>query len=76
MENELRSQLIAAAEELSRVAGISEQAIGQGAIKDNTFFARIRGEGREKPAGFTVRTYDRVMAFIAAETAKVRESAE
>lgn len=76
MENELRSQLIAAAEELSKVAGISEQAIGQGALKDNTFFARIRGEGRDKPAGFTVRTYDRVMAFIADEMAKASEAAE
>jgi len=64
MEHELRNNLIAAAEELNALCGISEQSIGQMAIKDNTFFPRIRGEGKPRPAGFTIKTYDRVMGWM------------
>ena len=76
MEHELRTKLIETAERLCAASGMSEQAIGLAAIKDNTFFPRIRGEGRDKPAGFTVKTYDRVMAFMEAELAKAQEPAE
>lgn len=64
MEQELRQNLIDAAAELKALVGVSEQTIGQMAIKDNTFFSRIKGEGRPKPAGFTVKTYDRVMEWM------------
>ena len=76
MEHELRTKLIETAERLCAVSKLTEPGIGLAAIKDNTFFARIRGEGRDKPAGFTVKTYDRVMAFMEAELAKAQELAE
>lgn len=64
MENELRKNLIDTAERLRELSGVSEQAIGQAALRDNTFFPRIRGENGKPPAGFTVKTYDRVMAWM------------
>lgn len=69
MEQELRQKLIDEAEALTKATGISEQSIGQFSIKDNTFFPRIRNG-----AGFTVKTYDRVMAFMETESAKVLEA--
>lgn len=69
MENELRANLIASAERLTALTGISEKTIGQKSINDNTFFPRIRGEGVDRPAGFTVKTYDRVMDWMEAELA-------
>lgn len=72
MEKELRQNLINSAVELTTLTGMSEQAIGLNAIKDNTFFPRIRGVGKDKPAGFTVKTYDRVMAFMKSELEKAK----
>lgn len=60
MEQELRTQLFATAERLSTLTGITEQSIGQKAINDNTFFKRVRDNG----AGFTVKTFDRLMAWM------------
>ncbi len=62
MENELRAKLLSTAERCSRITSLSEQAIGLKAIKDNTVLLRIR-----KGAGFTIRTYDRLMEFMETE---------
>lgn len=61
MEHELRRNLLDAAAKLSE-RGITEETIGLRAIKDNTFFKRMRGG-----AGFTVKTYDRLMAWMKEE---------
>ncbi|WP_041544386.1 MULTISPECIES: hypothetical protein [Chelativorans] len=63
MEQELRSRLFETAERLSSLTGMSEQTISQRAIKDNTFFKRVRENG----AGFTVKTYDRLMEWMERE---------
>ena len=60
MEQELRTQLFETAERLTALTGITEQSIGQKAINDNTFFKRVRENG----AGFTVKTFDRLMAWM------------
>lgn len=62
MEQELRTRLFDTADRLTKASKMSEQTIGQKAISDNTFFKRVR-EG----AGFTVKTYDRVMAWMEQE---------
>lgn len=62
MEQELRTRLFETADRLTRATKMSEQTIGQKAISDNTFFKRVR-EG----AGFTVKTYDRLMAWMEQE---------
>lgn len=62
MEQELRNRLLETAERLTVIADLSEQAIGQRALHDNTFFKRLRS-GK---SGFTVRTYDRLMAWMLA----------
>lgn len=67
MEHELRAKLISTAERCTRLTKMSEATIGLKAVKDNTVFKRIR-----KGAGFTVKTYDRLMAFME-ETMHVRE---
>jgi hypothetical protein len=66
MEQELRTRLFETAQLVTAVTGQSEQAIGQKAIKDNTFFRRLR----EHNAGFTVKTYDRLMAWMKSELTK------
>lgn len=58
MEQELRNNLISTAAELAK-RGITEETIGLRAIKDNTFFKRMRSG-----SGFTVKTYDRLMAWM------------
>ena len=62
MEKELRTNLIKRAEYLAKVKGLTEETVGLRALKDNTFFKRMRGG-----AGFTVKTYDRLMAWMDAE---------
>lgn len=62
MEHELRNRLLETAERLRDLTGITEQAVGQKALKDNTFFKRLRSGN----AGFTVRTYDRLMTWMLA----------
>lgn len=62
MEHELRSQLLEKASALNTAKGLTEETIGLRAIKDNTFFKRIRNG-----AGFTVKTYDRLMSWMEAE---------
>ena len=62
MEQELRTKLFQTAERLTKATKVSEQTIGQRAISDNTFFKRVR-EG----AGFTVKTYDRLMSWMEQE---------
>jgi len=64
MEQELRSKLLETAAKLAD-RGITEETIGLRAIKDNTFFKRMRGG-----SGFTVKTYDRIMAWMEAELAE------
>lgn len=68
MEQELRTRLFETAETVTAITGLSEQAIGQRAIKDNTFFKRVR----ERNAGFTVKTYDRLMDWMNAEIANAK----
>lgn len=63
MEQELRNRLFETAALVTAVTGLSEQAIGQRAIKDNTFFRRVR----QHNAGFTVKTYDRLMEWMKAQ---------
>lgn len=62
MEQELRAKLISTVERCSRLTEMSEATIGLKAVRDNTVFKRIRGG-----AGFTVKTYDRLMAFMEKE---------
>lgn len=62
MEKELRTTLLKTAKALTKAKGISEETIGLRALKDNTFFKRMRGG-----AGFTVKTYDRLMGWMNAE---------
>jgi hypothetical protein len=76
MEQELRNRLFETAERLTALTGLSEMAIGQKAINDNTFFKRVRDNG----AGFTVKTFDRLMGWMEqaeaeAIAAKSREDA-
>lgn len=59
MEHELRAKLLSTAERCTRLTEMSEATIGLKALNDNTFFKRLRSG-----AGFTVKTYDRVMAFM------------
>lgn len=59
MEHELRAKLISTAERCTRLTEMSEATIGLKAVNDNTVFKRIRGG-----AGFTVKTYDRLIAFM------------
>lgn len=65
MEQELRKNLIETAAILSAQKGVTEETIGLRAIKDNTFFKRMRGG-----AGFTVKTYDKLMAWMKTELAR------
>lgn len=62
MEDELRQHLATCAAAFAAATGITPATIGKRALNDNTFFARI-AEGQ----GFTVRTYDRVVAWMSAE---------
>lgn len=62
MEQELRKTLLETAAEVCEAFGITEETIGQKALNDNTFFRRMRGG-----AGFTVKTYDRLMAWMESE---------
>lgn len=59
MENELRAKLTATAERCTRITGMSEATIGLRAVNDNTIFKRLRSG-----AGFTIKTFDRLMAFM------------
>lgn len=65
MENELRNNLLSMAAMLSAQKEMTEETIGLRAIKDNTFFKRMRGG-----AGFTVKTYDKLMNWMRAELAR------
>lgn len=71
MEHELRAKLISTAERCTRLTEMSEATIGLRAVNDNTVFKRIR-----KGAGFTVRTFDRLMAFMDKQMHQVPEAAE
>jgi len=62
MEHELRTNLIETAAALAARRSISEETIGLRAIKDNTFFKRMRAG-----AGFTVKTYDKLMGWMREE---------
>lgn len=64
MEQELRHNLLECLAELKTLTGLSEQSIAQSAINDNTFFIRLTDETRSRPAGFTIRTYDRLMDWM------------
>lgn len=59
MEKSPRTDLLLLAAKFSDAAGVSVQAIGQRALKDNTFFMRI-GKG----SGFTFRTYDKLIIWF------------
>lgn len=65
METELRNNLISTAAMLAAQKDMSEETIGLRAIKDNTFFKRIRGG-----AGFTIKTYDKLMGWMKSELAR------
>lgn len=65
MEQELRNNLIKTAEEVCKAKGVTEETIGLRALRDNTFFKRMRNG-----AGFTIRTYDRLMAWMESELQK------
>lgn len=66
MEQELRNRLFETAERLTALTEMSEAAIGLKAINDNTFFRRVRDSG----AGFTAKTFDRLMAWMDAAEAE------
>lgn len=70
MEHELRAKLISTAERCTLLTGMSEATIGLKAVNDNTVFKRIRNG-----AGFTVKTFDRLIAFME-KSMHVREAAE
>jgi hypothetical protein len=59
MEESARAILLLLAARFSDAEHVSLQAIGQRALKDNTFFLRIGGG-----SGFNVRTYDRLVAWF------------
>lgn len=61
MEETLRQYLIDAAKQFEAATGVSAAGIGKKSVNDNTFFARL-SEGQ----GFTVKTYDRVIAWLSA----------
>lgn len=65
MENELRNNLITTAAMLAAQKEMTEETIGLRAIKDNTFFKRMRGG-----AGFTIKTYDKLMTWMKEELAR------
>ena len=65
MEKELRNNLIKTAKAVCAARGITEETIGLRALRDNTFFRRMRNG-----AGFTVRTYDRLMSWMEGELSK------
>lgn len=65
MEHELRNNLISTAAMLAAQKDMTEETIGLRAIKDNTFFKRVRGG-----AGFTIKTYDKLMAWMKDELAR------
>ncbi len=69
MEQELRNALLDRAKAVCATLDVSEETIGQRALNDNTFFRRIRNG-----AGFTVKTYDRLMAWME-EALKARADA-
>ncbi len=69
METELRNTLLTTAAKLAG-RGITEETIGLRAIKDNTFFKRMRGG-----SGFTIKTYDRLMAWMTEEIERAEEAA-
>jgi hypothetical protein len=59
MKETARINLTILATEFASASDISLQAIGQRALKDNTFFVRL-GAG----SGFTVDTYDRLIRWF------------
>jgi len=59
MEEIARSDLLLLADKFSVAADMSLQAIGQRALNDNTFFARLAAG-----SNFTLRTYDRLVAWF------------
>lgn len=66
----LRDELIAAAERHCQAHGITKAALGEAVMKDNKFFARIEAGG-----GFTIRTFERFMAYFAANAGSDDERA-
>ncbi len=62
MEELLRQHLARCAAAYSEEKGVSKPALGLTILRDNTFFRRAVDERQ----GFTVRTYDRVMRWFAA----------
>lgn len=60
MEEILRQHLALCAAAYQRAAGVTPASIGKRALNDNTFFARCV----EGASGFTIRTYDRVLAWL------------
>lgn len=58
MEQKLRSDLISVADRFSEATGYSRGQISKYALADNTFFDRL-----DSGAGFTIRTYDRLVAW-------------
>ncbi|MEQ8450622.1 MAG: hypothetical protein RIB97_13135 [Nitratireductor sp.] len=62
MEKQLRNNLIKMAQAVCEARGLTEETIALRALRDNTFFRRMRNG-----AGFTVRTYDRLMGWMQAE---------
>ena len=64
MENEMRQTLLDKADQLLVLGGVSERTIGQAALGNNTFFFRLRGIPPNPPAGFTIKTYDRLIVWM------------
>lgn len=62
MEELLRQHLAQCASLYGETTGVSRPALGLTILRDNTFFRRAVDEQQ----GFTVRTYDRVMCWFAA----------
>jgi hypothetical protein len=61
LEPTLRANLATLTALFSKHAGASAAKIGQSALNDNTFLPRVANG-----AGFSVRTYDRVVEWLSA----------
>jgi hypothetical protein len=59
MEETLRANLLDLAARYKAATGRSFPSIGDDALNDNTFFARI-----QKGKGFTIKTFDRVVDWF------------
>ena len=68
----LKEQLLTRANEYCNEHGITKAALGALVMKDNKFFAGVESGAR----GFTVRTFEKVMAAMTKTPAQLRADAK